>query len=137
MRGDSRLQKDGNLQRIVNTNILALNTENLQFIHVGNEGAAISYEEVLFDSFWIASVRLSRSVALDTQKTSLAEALFSYEPCLNPGSSFHKRVSTHIEADAFVAQRNMDSSLTLVYQSEHISLDPNGIFSAEITDQKM
>ena len=102
------------LLRTVNANILALNNEGLQFSHIENKGAAISQIEVGYDSFWIASVRLSRSVALDTRKTSFAEALLSYEPSLNPGSSLHTRKNTHAEADAFAAQRAVNPSLILV-----------------------
>ena len=104
--------ENGDLLQTVNTNILALNNEGLQFFHTGNKGAAISQIEVGYDSFWIASVRLSRSVALDTRKSSFAEALLSYEPFLNPDSSLHKRKNTHEEADAFAAQRGLNPSLT-------------------------
>ena len=119
--------EDGDLLLTVNANILALNNESLEFFHTGNMGVTISRKEVSYDSSWIASVRLSRSVALDTRKTSFAEALLSYEPYLNPGSSLIKRQMTHSEADAFVEQRQLDPSLTLVYQSEHVFLDPTDL----------
>lgn len=89
---------------------------------MGNLGVPFNEMDLNQDSSWTASVRLSRSVALDTQKDCLATALMSYEPYLNPQSSLHQRCFSMQEASYFSDQRRNNPALKLVYNSKNISL---------------
>lgn len=76
-----------------------------------------SNSDCMKDSRWVTSMRLKRSIALDTRKSSLSESLMSYEPDLNENSSLHKRACTLAEAMAFEDKRKQEKKLNLAYFS--------------------
>lgn len=76
-----------------------------QFILIQEIETKISAVELNKDASWGSSMRLNRSIALDTRKTSPLSELMSYEARLNPDSSLHKREGTQKEAIDFSKER--------------------------------
>ena len=83
------------------------------------EATSMSIPEKAFetDSWWTSSVRLDRSVALDTRQGAFTNCLMSYEPCLNPASSRQQRLGTAEETNQFEEMRENDNALRRVYYS--------------------
>jgi|GEM_PF-3171347 len=75
----------------------------------------IPKEALEIDSYWVVSMRLSRSVALDLRENDPLINIKSYEPDLNDNSSFHKRSGSFFEANAFESKREREKVLTLSY----------------------
>ncbi|MCB1106980.1 MAG: hypothetical protein KDK76_02670 [Chlamydiia bacterium] len=97
----------------VRTCIERFESKNIKFKLIEEKGEKISTFDFNKDYSWAESLRLERSVALDTRKASLREALVSYEAELNPHSSLHKRNLTREESDAFETNRKSTKDLLL------------------------
>ncbi len=69
--------------------------------------------DVKKDSYWSRSIRLARSICIDTRLEDPLNTLQSYEPALFPDSRFHKRMHTKEEAISF--ENSDDTTMTLSY----------------------
>ncbi len=79
---------------------------------IGDKISEIAFKR---DPVWTESVRLNRSIALDTRQKTLDQALMSYEPELNPFSSFHERQFTRKESDEFEKKRKKGPAFVCSY----------------------
>ncbi len=91
------------------------NNLHLKFNFIKDNSELLPPNVLAKDSGWCVSMRLNRSVALDTRQNSLNEALKSYEPDLNIHSSLHRRTGTIYESYQFENKREKEKVLTLSY----------------------
>lgn len=101
----------GNIQQIAEKS----NDLYIKFRFIQNSNQLLPAELLAKDSGWCVSMRLNRSVALDTRQDTLSNALKAYEPDLNINSSLHKRDGTLHEASAFEKKREHEKVLSLSY----------------------
>lgn len=88
--------------------------ENIQFKNVAIIGDKLPRSPFERDSWWCPSMRLHRSIAIDSTHKAPLESLLSYEPDINPNSSLHKRNFSLEEATSFENKRREEKTLKAV-----------------------
>lgn len=108
---------EDDLRKEIRNYVMQSKEEFLEFKFIGEVSKIIPEKEFDVDSWWTSSVRLDRSIALDTRKGAFENCLMSYEPCLNADSSFRKRAHTDQETNRIEENREENSDLKKVYYS--------------------